>query len=57
MAIFGVYRRGSGVPMRAIDRPGCHLPRANGRDDGPIITPCTRDEMDKISLTGCDSLF
>ncbi|PWA63118.1 DNA-binding protein [Artemisia annua] len=43
------------VPMRAINRPGSQLLGANGRDDGPIITPCTRDGMNKISLTGCDS--
>ncbi|KAD3337235.1 hypothetical protein E3N88_32755 [Mikania micrantha] len=45
----------NGVPMRAINRPGSQLLGANGRDDGPIITPCTRDGMNKISLTGCDS--
>ncbi|KAI3743208.1 hypothetical protein L1987_60914 [Smallanthus sonchifolius] len=45
----------NGVPMRAINRPGSQLLGANGRDDGPIITPCTRDGINKISLTGCDS--
>ncbi|KAI8525930.1 hypothetical protein RHMOL_Rhmol13G0269000 [Rhododendron molle] len=45
----------TGVPVRAINRPGSQLLGANGRDDGPIITPCTRDGINKISLTGCDS--
>ncbi|XP_024982905.1 E3 SUMO-protein ligase SIZ1-like isoform X3 [Cynara cardunculus var. scolymus] len=45
----------NGMPMRAINRPGSQLLGANGRDDGPIITPCTRDGINKISLTGCDS--
>ncbi|XP_057483224.1 LOW QUALITY PROTEIN: E3 SUMO-protein ligase SIZ1-like [Actinidia eriantha] len=45
----------NGVPVRAINRPGSQLLGANGRDDGPIITPWTRDGINKISLTGCDS--
>ncbi|KAL9272730.1 E3 SUMO-protein ligase SIZ1-like protein [Drosera capensis] len=45
----------NGVPVRAINRPGLQLLGANGRDDGPIITPCTRDGINKISLTGCDA--
>lgn len=45
----------NGVPVRAINRPGSQLLGANGRDDGPVITPCTRDGMNKISLTGCDA--
>ncbi|KAI3461455.1 hypothetical protein Pfo_018118 [Paulownia fortunei] len=45
----------NGVPVRAINRPGSQLLGANGRDDGPIITPCTRDGINKISLTGCDA--
>ncbi|KAK8513378.1 hypothetical protein V6N12_052570 [Hibiscus sabdariffa] len=44
----------NGVPVRAINRPGSQLLGANGRDDGPIITPCTKDGINKISLTGCD---
>ncbi|XWS28426.1 hypothetical protein CRYUN_Cryun25bG0067800 [Craigia yunnanensis] len=43
------------VPVRAINRPGQQLLGANGRDDGPIITPCTKDGINKITLTGCDS--
>ncbi|XP_057479903.1 E3 SUMO-protein ligase SIZ1-like isoform X2 [Actinidia eriantha] len=45
----------NGVPVRAINRPGSQLLGTNGRDDGPIITPCTRDGINKISLKGCDS--
>ncbi|CAN8255025.1 unnamed protein product [Cochlearia groenlandica] len=45
----------NGVPVRAINRPGSQLLGANGRDDGPIITPCIKDGINKISLSGCDS--
>ncbi|KAL8496728.1 hypothetical protein ACS0TY_020412 [Phlomoides rotata] len=45
----------NGVPVRAINRPGSQLLGANGRDDGPIITPCTKDGNNKIYVGGCDS--
>ncbi|XP_044483252.1 E3 SUMO-protein ligase SIZ1-like isoform X1 [Mangifera indica] len=45
----------NGVPVRAINRPGSQLLGANGRDDGPIITPWTKDGINKIFLTGCDA--
>ncbi|KAJ1381705.1 Zinc finger, PHD-type [Sesbania bispinosa] len=45
----------NGVPVRAINRPGSQLLGANGRDDGPIITPYTKDGINKISLTVCDA--
>ncbi|KAE8734796.1 E3 SUMO-protein ligase SIZ1 [Hibiscus syriacus] len=45
----------NGVPVRAINRPGSQLLGANGRDDGPIITPFTKDGINKITLTGCDA--
>ncbi|KAG4385325.1 hypothetical protein GLYMA_12G071300v4 [Glycine max] len=45
----------NGVPVRATNRPGSQLLGANGRDDGPIITPYTKDGINKISLTGCDA--
>ncbi|XP_029125339.1 E3 SUMO-protein ligase SIZ1 isoform X1 [Cajanus cajan] len=45
----------NGVPVRATNRPGSQLLGANGRDDGPIITPYTKDEINKISLTGSDA--
>lgn len=45
----------NGMAVRAINRPGSQLLGANGRDDGPVITPCTKDGINKISLTGCDA--
>ncbi|KAJ4845155.1 SUMO ligase siz1 [Turnera subulata] len=45
----------NGMPVRAINRPGSQLLGANGRDDGAIITPCTKDGINKIILTGCDA--
>ncbi|GMG98792.1 hypothetical protein Nepgr_000632 [Nepenthes gracilis] len=45
----------NGVPVRPINRPGSQLLGVNGRDDGPIITTCIRDGINKISLTGCDT--
>uniref|UniRef100_A0A7N0ZTP6 SP-RING-type domain-containing protein n=1 Tax=Kalanchoe fedtschenkoi TaxID=63787 RepID=A0A7N0ZTP6_KALFE len=45
----------NGVPVRAINRPGSQLLGANGRDDGVIITGCTKDGINRISLSGTDS--
>ncbi|XP_031112642.1 E3 SUMO-protein ligase SIZ1-like isoform X3 [Ipomoea triloba] len=45
----------NGVTLRAINRPDTQLLGANGRDDGPIITLCIRDGINKISLTGVDA--
>ncbi|XP_061354954.1 E3 SUMO-protein ligase SIZ1-like isoform X2 [Gastrolobium bilobum] len=45
----------NGLPVRAINRPGSQVLGANGRDDGPIITPYTKDGINKISLAGCDN--
>ncbi|GLU19024.1 hypothetical protein SLE2022_352940 [Rubroshorea leprosula] len=45
----------NGVAIRAIFRPGSQQLGANGRDDGPIITPFTKDGINKITLTGCDA--
>ncbi|WMV32521.1 hypothetical protein MTR67_025906 [Solanum verrucosum] len=45
----------NGVPVRCINRPGSQLLGANGRDDGAIITLCSRGGMNKILLTGCDA--
>ncbi|AED97327.1 unnamed protein product [Arabidopsis thaliana] len=44
----------NGVPVRAINRPGGQLLGVNGRDDGPIITSCIRDGVNRISLSGGD---
>ncbi|KAJ4977643.1 hypothetical protein NE237_008423 [Protea cynaroides] len=45
----------NGVPVRTINRPGSQLLGANGRDDGPAITTCTREGINKITLSGCDA--
>ncbi|KAJ6395365.1 hypothetical protein OIU77_020596 [Salix suchowensis] len=45
----------NGLAVRAINRPGSQLLGANGRDDGPIITPFVKDGINKISLSGCDA--
>ncbi|KAF8050736.1 hypothetical protein N665_1893s0003 [Sinapis alba] len=45
----------NGMAVRAINRPGAQLLGANGRDDGPIITPFIRDGINRISLTGGDN--
>ncbi|KAK4753793.1 hypothetical protein SAY87_001897 [Trapa incisa] len=45
----------NGIPVRAIIRPVSQLLGANGRDDGPIITSCTKDGINKISIGGCDA--
>ncbi|XP_052210921.1 E3 SUMO-protein ligase SIZ1-like isoform X2 [Diospyros lotus] len=45
----------NGVPQRPINRPGTQLLGLNGRDDGFLIKTWTRDGINKISLTGCDS--
>nr|POE57544.1 isoform 4 of e3 sumo-protein ligase siz1 [Quercus suber] len=45
----------NGMPVRTINRPGSQLLGASGRDDGPIITPYTKDGINKICLTGGDA--
>ncbi|CAM8949447.1 unnamed protein product [Rhodiola kirilowii] len=45
----------NGMPVRATNRPGSQVLGSNGRDDGPIITPCTRDGLNKISLEASDT--
>ncbi|KAM3233600.1 E3 SUMO-protein ligase SIZ1 isoform X1 [Capsicum annuum] len=45
----------NGAPVRCINRSGSQLLGANGRDDGPIITTCSRDGINKILLAGCDA--
>ncbi|XP_045800621.1 E3 SUMO-protein ligase SIZ1-like isoform X2 [Trifolium pratense] len=41
----------NGYSVRAINRPGSQLLD----DDGPIITPYTKEGVNKICLTGCDT--
>lgn len=45
----------NGVPIRTTNRPGSQLLGINGRDDGPAITTCSREGMNKIFLSGCDA--
>ncbi|KAF8403052.1 hypothetical protein HHK36_011146 [Tetracentron sinense] len=45
----------NGVTVRTINRPGSQLLGANGRDDGPAIKTCTKEGINKISLSGCDA--
>uniref|UniRef100_A0A7N0R8M3 E3 SUMO-protein ligase SIZ1 n=1 Tax=Kalanchoe fedtschenkoi TaxID=63787 RepID=A0A7N0R8M3_KALFE len=45
----------NGMPVRATNRPGSQVLGSNGRDDGPIITQCTRDGLNKISLAANDT--
>ncbi|KAL8151051.1 hypothetical protein V2J09_020859 [Rumex salicifolius] len=45
----------NGVPVRSINRPGSQALGVNGRDDGPTITPYTKEGINKISLTCCDA--
>ncbi|XP_042482031.1 E3 SUMO-protein ligase SIZ1-like isoform X3 [Macadamia integrifolia] len=45
----------NGVAVRTTNRPGSQLLGANGRDDGPAISTCTREGINKITLSGCDA--
>eukprot|EP00268_Persea_americana_P066271 TRINITY_DN8983_c0_g1_i2.p1 TRINITY_DN8983_c0_g1~~TRINITY_DN8983_c0_g1_i2.p1 ORF type:complete len:879 (-),score=190.81 TRINITY_DN8983_c0_g1_i2:706-3342(-) len=45
----------NGVPIRTTNRPGSQLLGTHGRDDGPAITTCSREGMNKISLSACDA--
>ncbi|KAK9169000.1 hypothetical protein Syun_001140 [Stephania yunnanensis] len=45
----------NGALIRTTNRPGTQLLGANGRDDGPAIKTCTREGINKISLSGCDA--
>ncbi|XP_042503873.1 E3 SUMO-protein ligase SIZ1-like isoform X2 [Macadamia integrifolia] len=45
----------NGVPVRTTNRPVTQSLGANGRDDGPAITTCTREGINKVSLSGCDA--
>uniref|UniRef100_A0A1D1XLK6 E3 SUMO-protein ligase SIZ1 n=1 Tax=Anthurium amnicola TaxID=1678845 RepID=A0A1D1XLK6_9ARAE len=45
----------TGMPVRATNRPGSQLLGINGRDDGPVITTCSREGINKISFTRSDA--
>ncbi|KAM0953738.1 putative chromatin regulator PHD family [Dioscorea sansibarensis] len=43
------------VQVRTTNRPGTQLLGTNGRDDGPPITTCSKEGVNKIKLSLCDS--
>ncbi|PKA51896.1 E3 SUMO-protein ligase SIZ1 [Apostasia shenzhenica] len=45
----------NGVQIRTINRAASQLLGINGRDDGPIITTCSREGTNKVCLTWCDA--
>ncbi|XP_062179858.1 E3 SUMO-protein ligase SIZ1-like isoform X2 [Phragmites australis] len=45
----------NGYPVRVVTRPGSQLLGINGRDDGPLITTCSREGINKISLSRVDT--
>ncbi|KAJ6827987.1 E3 SUMO-protein ligase SIZ1-like isoform X2 [Iris pallida] len=45
----------NGVPLRTTNRPGQQLLGINGRDDGALITTCSREGTNKISLSRRDT--
>jgi hypothetical protein len=47
--------RVNGIAVRVTNRPAPQLLGANGRDDGPGITACSREGTNRISLQAYDS--
>ncbi|AQK95345.1 E3 SUMO-protein ligase SIZ1 [Zea mays] len=45
----------NGIPVRVMTRPGSQLLGINGRDDGPLVTTCSREGINKISLSRVDA--
>ncbi|CAM0958076.1 unnamed protein product [Alopecurus aequalis] len=45
----------NGIPVRVVTRPGSQLLGINGRDDGPLITTCSREGTNKICLRRVDT--
>ncbi|KAG2624342.1 hypothetical protein PVAP13_3KG123000 [Panicum virgatum] len=45
----------NGIPVRVVTRPGSQLLGINGRDDGPLVTTCSREGINKISLSRVDT--
>ncbi|KQK07854.1 E3 SUMO-protein ligase SIZ1 isoform X2 [Brachypodium distachyon] len=45
----------NGIPVRVVTRPGSQLLGLNGRDDGPLITTCSREGPNKICLRRVDT--
>ncbi|KAK8935656.1 E3 SUMO-protein ligase SIZ1 [Platanthera zijinensis] len=45
----------NGVQIRTINRATSQLLGINGRDDGPVVTTCSREGSNKICLNFCDA--
>ncbi|XP_066357301.1 E3 SUMO-protein ligase SIZ1-like [Miscanthus floridulus] len=45
----------NGIHVRVMTRPGSQLLGINGRDDGPLVTTCSREGINKISLSRVDA--
>ncbi|XP_020579589.1 E3 SUMO-protein ligase SIZ1 isoform X2 [Phalaenopsis equestris] len=45
----------NGVQVRTINRAGSQLLGISGRDDGPVVTTCSREGSNKIFFTFCDA--
>ncbi|XP_052155234.1 E3 SUMO-protein ligase SIZ1 isoform X2 [Oryza glaberrima] len=45
----------NGISVRVVTRPGSQLLGINGRDDGPLITTCSREGINKICLSRVDA--
>ncbi|VAH13582.1 unnamed protein product [Triticum turgidum subsp. durum] len=45
----------NGFAVRVVTRPGSQLLGINGRDDGPLITTCSREGTNKICLRRVDN--
>ncbi|KAK3004828.1 hypothetical protein RJ639_019492 [Escallonia herrerae] len=45
----------NGIPIQAVHRPGSQLLGTNGRDNGPSISLCLVEGVNKISLSGSDA--
>ncbi|XP_008789064.3 E3 SUMO-protein ligase SIZ1 [Phoenix dactylifera] len=45
----------NGAMMRVVGRPGSQLLGISGRDDGPVITTYSREGINKICLSRCDT--
>lgn len=45
----------NGVQIRTINRTASQLLGINGRDDGPVVTTCSREGSNKICFSLCDA--
>ncbi|KAG0583950.1 hypothetical protein KC19_3G174400 [Ceratodon purpureus] len=47
--------RVNGISVRVTNRPGQQLLGANGRDEGPGITVCTREGLNRLNMSAYDA--